>query len=440
MKRKYSEQQQRHSNVRDLLTRGVAAAKAGDRKEARFYLEWVLIAGASDDQEIEAWLWLAHVSEGDEKRGYLEEILSRRPAHAQARRELAILDRRLKREEIVDAESLPARKAGEAPSGSAKGRQFVCPRCASRLVFAPDGASLHCEHCGYHQEPQATKDEVQEADFVVTMATARGHAQPVSTATFSCRSCAASFLLAPGTLTVTCPYCHHTYAVETGESRELVPPQAVLPFGLDEAQATRIIQSWLKEHDARPQESPHGLYLPAWTFDVGGSIDWQGQIGDYEDGTRSWRTVSGSHPLFLDDVVVPACSTLPKELAPLLRSYELDDLVPFDEEYLAAWPAQTYEIAVGDASLVARQVAFRRGQDETRRSHEGISAMRFSSAGITIISYKLILLPAWLAHYRYDGRAYALAVNGHNGRLLAQRQPPDGLLGGLGRWIDGLLD
>lgn len=438
MKRKFSDQQQRHSNVRDLLTRGIAAAKAGDRKEARFYLEWVLIAGATEDQEIEAWFWLAHVSDGDEKRGYLEEILSRRPAHAQARRELAIFDGKLQREEIVDPDSLPPRIAGDGPSASAKGRQFVCPRCASRLVFTPDGASLHCEHCGYHQQPQ-NAGEVQETDFIVTMATARGHSQPVSSATFSCRSCAASFLLAPGTMTVTCPYCDHTYAVESTEARELVPPQAVLPFVLDEAQTVGLVRRWLSQHELRPHTAPQGLYLPVWTFDVGGSVEWQGQIGDYEDSTRSWRTVSGSHPLLVDDVLVSACHTLPNDLHPLLRTFDLEALVPFEEAYLAAWPAQTYEIAVGDASLAARQVAYRRGKKEARRSHDNVSAMRYSSASITIISYKLILLPVWLARYRYDGNVYTLGVNGQNGRLLAQREPSTGLLGDLGRWFDEFL-
>ena len=109
MKRKFSQQQQQRGNVRDLLVRGVAAANAGDAEEARFYLEWVLIAGANEDQMMEAWLWLAEVSEGAEKRDYLEEILSRRPAHARARRLLALLDGRLQAEEIVDPEKLAER-------------------------------------------------------------------------------------------------------------------------------------------------------------------------------------------------------------------------------------------------------------------------------------------------------------------------------------------
>jgi hypothetical protein len=59
MKRKFSHRRQQHGNVRDLLTRGIAAAKAGNREEARFYLEWVLITEATEEQRLQAWLWLS---------------------------------------------------------------------------------------------------------------------------------------------------------------------------------------------------------------------------------------------------------------------------------------------------------------------------------------------------------------------------------------------
>ena len=49
--------------ARDLLVRGIAAAKAGERAEARHYLEWALRQQPSSDEQLEAWLWLSDVSE-----------------------------------------------------------------------------------------------------------------------------------------------------------------------------------------------------------------------------------------------------------------------------------------------------------------------------------------------------------------------------------------
>lgn len=423
--------------MRDLLTRGVAAAKTGDKEEARFYLEWLLITDPTEDLQIEAWLWLAAISDGDEeKRHYLEEILSRRPAHARARRQLAILEGRLQPDEIVDPESLAARATDGEPSESTAARQFSCPRCASRLVFTPDGASLHCEHCGYRQQPEDGA-AVEETDFIVTMATARGHLKPVSTATFTCPSCTASYVLASGALTVTCPYCHHTYTVESAETRQLVPPQAIIPFTVDETAAVRAIRRWLAQHKLRPQAPPHGLYLPAWTFDVGGSVGWEGQMTTYEDSNLTANTVSGSHPIYEDDLIVSACDTLPRQVSPLLQTFDLDALRTFDDAFLAAWPAQTYQITVGDASLAARRQAYKNGRGDVRRSHRALSNLRFSSAGITILSHKLILLPVWLAHYRHGEQTAMLALNGQTGRLLAQHRPRSGLLSSLSRWIKG---
>jgi Tfp pilus assembly protein PilF len=40
--------------ARDLLVRGIAAAKAGERDEARHYLEWALRQEPSSDEQIEA--------------------------------------------------------------------------------------------------------------------------------------------------------------------------------------------------------------------------------------------------------------------------------------------------------------------------------------------------------------------------------------------------
>ena len=43
------------------------------------------------------------------------------------------------------------------------------------------------------------------------------------------------------------------------------------------------------------------------------------------------------------------------ECAEELRAFDLKQAVPFDERYLADWPAETYTINVGDASLEARR-------------------------------------------------------------------------------------
>src|SRR5512136_2805057 len=139
--------------ARELLVRGVAAAKTGqarDREEARFYLEWVLRSDdATSDQKASAWLWLSQIEDDTgKKRDCLENVLAWDPANTLARRGLAILDGRLKAEDIVDPNKpIEPMKPDAAPQPSAV-RRYVCPKCGGRMSYLAEQRSLVCDYCG----------------------------------------------------------------------------------------------------------------------------------------------------------------------------------------------------------------------------------------------------------------------------------------------------
>jgi hypothetical protein len=142
----------------------------------------------------------------------------------------------------------------------------------------------------------------------------------------------------------------------------------------------------------------------------------------------------GDYAIYLDDFAVAACRTLPAALHPLLETFDLAAAVSFQPDYLANWPAQTYEINVGDASLAARREAFRRHERQIRFSLERLQQVRLSPAGIDILSYRLVLAPLWLGHYQHSGTRHTVAVNGQRGDLRGETPP-----GGLGRWLSRLF-
>lgn len=436
----FSHNRRSATNVYDLLVRGKAAAKAGDREEAEFFLEWVLRTDSNDEQKMEAWLWLSEISDDPaEKRAYLEEILTRNSTHVRARRRLALLDGRLEPDDVIDPDQAPQMPADETrPAGA---RRFACPRCSARMVFTPDGESLFCEHCGYGQRTEADEN-VREQDFIVTMATAKGHLQPQAMHAFSCDGCAASYLLAPQTLSVSCPYCQSTFVVQQGETRNLVPPQGIIPFVVTEDEAHHQVSRWLARLSLTGRAAVRGLYLPVWTFDIGGAIEWRGETGEYNSATRSWATVSGNYPVFYDDYLVPGCKTLPVRLSRIVDQFDLEAVVGYQDDYLVAWPAQTYEITVGDASLVARREVLklkRREAMEQVQRRGNVREVRFSSAGMIVESYKLLLLPVWIAHYRFRGREYSIVVNGQTGAVRGGRPGQQKSTAGIGDWLKRFL-
>ncbi len=421
-------------SVRDLLVRGKAAAKAGAKDEARRYLERALMIDATRDQRIEAWLWLSEVSDSPaQKRNYLEMILSHNPSHPLARRGLAILDGRLRREEIVDPNhvSASAPSASDAPQPAAA-KHFVCQQCGGRMAFTPDGKSLTCAYCDRETTLYRALQEgslVEERDFTVALATAKGHLRPIATQALACQGCGVSFVLTPGMLTSRCPYCGSVYVAEQVETQELIPPEGVIPFAMNREQAHRAVRRWLAEEklDGRALVAPPtGVYVPAWTFDVGGELRWR----YLEEVNDRWVPRNGTKVVYVDDTVVPASHTLPASLvrAGVMDGFELDGLAPYDPRYLADWPAETYRVPVADASLVARRRVYEDARTRVTYGAFGkVKDVNVSSAGLVVESFRLVLLPLWIGRYRGpDGeegeeRDRPVVVNGQTGHVTGEK-------------------
>lgn len=429
-------------NARDLLVYGIAAAKAKDKDQARFYLEWVLRTDADRHQKIKAWLWLSEISDDPvEKRNYLENVLAYEPTNPLARRGMAILRGQLDPAEIIDPNRQPPAPPDESPQ-PAEAKRFICRDCGGKMTFTPDGRSLTCAYCNRQLTLYQALQEgamVEEQDFAVALATARGHTYPVATQSFSCQACGVSFMLGPNVLSLTCPYCASAYVIEVLETRELIPPEGIIPLALTQLEAYGALQKWLEEAGLRAKAKtapPDGLYLPVWTFDVGGEVQWSGKALERQYGWTGWAARSGSYSIFYDDVLVPASHTLPADLAETINHFELDALVPYAPDYLADWPAEVYQIAVSDASLVARRQAWKRARRmvQARMEMHEIEDLTLSSAGIAIESFKLILLPVWVAHYRYEDEDYQVVINGQTGTVRGKKPG-----GSLRRWLDSIL-
>ena len=122
---------------KELLRSGIIEAKAGSRESARRYLDRAIYMSGSHDLLAEAWFWMSEITaEPVEKRKALENCLAHEMRHSRARRALAILDGKLKADEVVNPDKLPA--AGSETRKSDADR-FMCPKCGGRMSFAPDG-------------------------------------------------------------------------------------------------------------------------------------------------------------------------------------------------------------------------------------------------------------------------------------------------------------
>ncbi|MEW5719667.1 MAG: hypothetical protein AB1817_13635, partial [Chloroflexota bacterium] len=371
-----------------------------------------------------------------EKRNCLEQALAYDPADPQARRALALLDGRLKPEEIVNPDHMPA----SAPQPAAPARRYVCTHCGGAMAFTPDGNALTCEYCGQRQWLANVTDGaaiLTEQDFTVALATAKGHITPTATRTIKCQGCGASFMLAPDTLSTTCAYCGSSYVAEQIETRELIEPEGVVPFAVNRDQALRAVLTWFRAEKLSLRGDPvppNGVYLPAWTFDVAGEITWN----CLQEENDQWFPASGNRVVSENDMLVAASHTLSATLTDEINAFPLADLAPYDARYLVDWSAETYAIPVSDASLVARwRILDREKQIVPRTIYKPYKDLQVSATRLVVESYKLILLPLWIAHYRMQGRQYAIVINGRTGNLRAEK-PLQGIRKALSSFLENL--
>lgn len=327
--------------------------------------------------------------------------------------------------------------------------RFPCDRCGADLRFDPATGSLLCDHCGFSKPASGgpwAGGAIRELDFETAIRDALGTADTQETRTVTCPNCAAVFEFDPAVHAAECPFCATPVVTDTGPHRQ-IKPRGVLPFALDERAARKAMTDWLgslwfapgglREY-ARKGRKMQGIYVPYWTFDADTASTYQGERGTTYYETRTvmrdgkqvrervakirWRMVSGRVARFFDDVLVLASRSLPRSHTEALEPWDLSGLEPYQPQYLAGFRAEAYTVGLeegfGDARdkmdrVIARDVRFDIGGD-----HQRIHQIDTTLSDVT---FKHILLPVWLAAYKYRGQTYRFVVNGQSGRVRGER-------------------
>ncbi len=328
--------------------------------------------------------------------------------------------------------------------------RFPCPTCGSDLRFDPDSGELKCQHCGHEEPIPSVRRAIPELDL---RAVEQGTLPPaeLQEARFAqCPSCGAQIELGLDEHARECPFCASPIVTDTGAQRQ-IKPQAQLPFLLSEAEARTAMNGWLgrlwfapsdlKQY-ARAERAMQGIYVPYWTYDAETRSEYSGQRGTlyYEsrpvtvvvNGRRQtamqqvarirWQGVRGRVARNFDDVLVLGSKSLPKRFTDALAPWDLSTLSAYEPKFLAGFRAEGYTVPVEDGYQEARSIMNAVIQRDVRADIGGdqqrIDKLRTDVGALT---FKHILLPVWLAAYRYRSKSYRFVVNGRTGSVEGER-------------------
>lgn len=353
--------------------------------------------------------------------------------------------------------------------------RYPCENCGASLRYQPGQEYLVCDYCGHRQQivdPSADHGQVRsripktghalqwdaahkspqltEIPLEKGLRLDAGSDMAEDIRTLSCPNCGARIQITGASHARDCPFCATPVVTDTGATRQ-IKPQGVLPFVLSEDQAQMAMENWLGNlwfapsglvAYARRGRRMTGIYSPFWTFDADTRSSYSGQRGDayYQtvyvtqnvNGRQQrvarqvrrirWRPVSGRIARDFNDVLVLAADSLPRHFSDGLAPWELSHLAEYRPDYLAGFSAEGYTIALANGHQTARQEMANVIVNDARRDIGGdeqrVSRVQTDYSGET---FKHILLPIWIAAYKYNGKSYRFLVNGQSGRVQGER-------------------
>jgi len=135
-----------------------------------------------------------------------------------------------------------------------------------------------------------------------------------------------------------------------------------------------------------------------------------------------WYSTSGRVARDFDDVLVMASRSLPERLGDELTPWDLGALVPYNPEFLAGFQAEGYTVPLAEGGDVARNRMSAVIAQDVRRDIGG-DEQRIHSIDTdwSDETFKHILLPIWMAAYKYNGKSYRFLVNGQTGEVQGER-------------------
>ena len=337
----------------------------------------------------------------------------------------------------------------------AEQHHWPCEQCGADLRFAPGQTELRCDHCGHVQQipeadAQVRTGALTEHDLAKGLSDDLPASASEAVRTVSCPACGARIAFQGADHAAKCPFCDTPVVVDTGTERR-IKPQALVPFQLDERTARGALIQWLGrlwfapnglQAYTRAGRALNGIYAPYWTFDADTHSRYTGAKGVHYYETRSvtvnvngrnetrqeqvqktrWYPAAGRVARDFDDVLAIASTSLPVQLGDGLEPWDLLALKSYAPDYIAGFQAEGYTVALADGHSTAQSKMARVIEGDVRRDIGGdVQRIDSVDTDYALETFKHILLPIWMAAYKYNGKSYRFLVNGQSGEVQGER-------------------
>jgi len=323
-----------------------------------------------------------------------------------------------------------------------------CSQCGSEAIYSAKAQKLVCGHCG-HEEPLILKnDKIIEKSYSENIVS-DGHDTGMGKEhkNFHCKSCGSVTMVDASRVVIDCPFCGSSQVNEEAYSKTIIKPEGIIPFVVDKNTAYQTFKEWIGNGWFRPNrlknvttlEKIHGVYVPFWTYDAMTESTWWAEAGYYyyeteyytdENGnTQSrqvqkirWIPVSGNYDEFFDDVTVIGSKGISQARVQQIYPYDFTKLINYDPRILVGWESELYGIDVHKGFEIAERIMDDYIRNACAKQIPG-DTYRFLEVNTHKynITYKHLLLPVWIAAYKYNNKVFQVIVNGQTGKISGEK-------------------
>lgn len=309
----------------------------------------------------------------------------------------------------------------------------LCKNCSHALVFNPASQLLECSACGSMFRPEEVEAESKEyredlkAEAAGEIYGDKEDKSLMDCYVYTCSECGGEVIVNGTEASTTCVYCGNPNVVFSRISRQK-RPEFIMPFSVSKERAIELARNAVKKGVFVPREIKNfsvdccrGIYLPYWIVKAkyADSVVIKGQVKSGKNSVTKYFGRSGT--LDFDNLPIDASKALSDESSAKLEPYNLFNMKPFDEDYLAGFYSNVSDVTYSDV----RSAALLRAQEFF--NEEAINDVKNASAKEVIASCPSIkvdpdmvyaMLPAWFITFNYKGKHNTILVNGDSGKVV----------------------
>ena len=302
----------------------------------------------------------------------------------------------------------------------------LCKNCSHALVFDPRTQLLVCSSCGSSFKPEeieSTAKEYREDLKAEAASEVYGTDDKIlmDCYVYTSSECGGEIIVNGTEASTTCVYCGNPNVVFSRISKQK-RPEFIMPFSISKERAIVLAQNAVKKGIFVPREIKNfsvdccrGIYLPYWIVKAkyADAVVIKGQVKQGKNSVTKYFGRAGR--LEFDNLPLDASRALSDESSSKLEPFNLVNLKPFDEDYLAGFYSNVSDVTYSDV----RGAALLRAQEFF--NEEALNDVKTASSKEVIESCPSIkvdpdmvyaMLPAWFITFNYKGKHNTILVNG----------------------------